>query len=788
MSMQRIRTWTIVSVIAITLLLVFGLYQKALFFTPVQLYMTTGLVLFGLVTGIALGGWRLQMPIWLILAFGYACYALLTTLWAANAEYAIEGAVMIAGAVLLAVIATVLPYWAKRYLLTLLAALGPAVYLFGLGVVLKLWSYASASMPDNKGNVMMNSVFQYHNTFGAFELVAFVLNIALMDGARKWYVRAVYLFSAAITVLGVLSSYSREVWLLLPVAAILIILAQWLRKRPGRTVLNVVYAVMVGLGAAGFGIQALTHASKHYGLYAMLTVVLGAAVLSLADIGLAKFLQTKQRQVAVFSALGVIVVAAIAFLVHKEGHKLGSIASRVSSIQLKDFSVQQRILFYQAALHMWTHNPIFGGGWGTWTAKFLAFQQYPYEATLVHSVVLDNLVNGGIIGFALWVAMLIFAIVSGIKAIRTPGKQSALSVAGLVAAVIMLLHGALDFDFSFGLITATFFLLLGLSVQPQPPLVDEQAARPKGFIRTTEDLPTHPKWVNYASPSLNILMGAGACILIIVGAMLSVAEHWYTKATGADAGVPTVAESDLTTGIQWASYYANLHTQLAELYMNDMVQAQSAATSSTSSTTIQQDAQNAWQQAQLAAKQDPWNPATQQVMASIAYRIGQDAAAYQWALRSAQDSPFHVEYPTTYMGIGLWSSVLQYKQNPTLAQSQLRNVGQQLPIARSNVEKQKHMTFGYLPSWTYQVESPMQIYAGAADYAIGNYKVSLTDMDNLSQTGRNADLMGLYDIITLLDNQRLHPGYTDSRVLKEIQANTTFQQEYTDLAALRPTK
>lgn len=367
MSMQRIRTWTIVSVIAITLLLVFGLYQKALFFTPVQLYMTTGLVLFGLVTGIALGGWRLQMPIWLILAFGYACYALLTTLWAANAEYAIEGAVMIAGAVLLAVIATVLPYWAKRYLLTLLAALGPAVYLFGLGVVLKLWSFASATMGDTGGNTEMNSVFQYHNTFGAFELTTFVIAIGLTDLAKQWWQRALYLMFAAFSIIGVLSSYSREVWVLLPVATLLIIGAQALRRRGIRTTMSSLYAIVAAMGAATFGIQALSHASKHSAVLAVLIVVIAALLLALADSAYGTVLKTRGSRIGVLAGLGVVAVIGMVFVAHKEAHKLGGIVSKVSSIQLKDFSVQQRILFYQAALHMWTHNPIFGGGWGTWT-------------------------------------------------------------------------------------------------------------------------------------------------------------------------------------------------------------------------------------------------------------------------------------------------------------------------------------------------------------------------------------------------------------------------------------
>ena len=113
MTESRVRIWTIISLIAITLFYGYGLYNEALFpfVSPVHTYVMTGMVLVGFVITLMLGAWRLRMPVWILASFGYATYTWLTTLWAANAGKAVDGAVTVAATVLLGLLGTVLPAW-----------------------------------------------------------------------------------------------------------------------------------------------------------------------------------------------------------------------------------------------------------------------------------------------------------------------------------------------------------------------------------------------------------------------------------------------------------------------------------------------------------------------------------------------------------------------------------------------------------------------------------------------------------------------------------------------------
>ncbi|MCL6443489.1 MAG: O-antigen ligase family protein [Alicyclobacillus sp.] len=773
LSERRYQVWSIVAVFGLTAFYILGLYNIGFFFTPVQTYAMSATALVGLLITIILGAWRTRMPWWLTFGFAYAVYIWLTTFWAANAGLAVAGAVVITGAVLVGLLGTVLPPWAKRYVLTILAIAGPVVYLFGVGTLFKWWTFNAAVVGG-----MMNSIFQYHNTFGAFELLSFTVCLGLLSLASSWWERALYLMCAGWAALGVISSYSREVWLLFPLVLLLNILVQWRRGCLGRSALHAIFAILVTLGASPFAILAMSKTSVHMVILMSIVVVGGSWALSLLDVGARRGLKKTSTRVLVFAIVGVIAIAAATVLIVHESNKLGTITQRLSSIQLKDFSVEQRLLFYMAAIRMWAatwHTMIFGSGWGTWTAKFLAYQQYPYQSTKVHSIVMNNLVNGGVVGFFLWTGIIVAAVVSGIRAMRRNDRHGALSVIALVAAIVMLLHAAFDFDFSYALMTVTFFLLLGVAAEPQEVRLVASSSRdeiPAPYA------PVPPRVV--MTTSMNLLMGASAIASVIMGGMLSVAEHMYWKATHTDVNTSTAARQDLQTAIKWAPYYADPYAALAQL---DFTQYQQ---SSAQQQTTQQQSAQLLQEARTSAAKDPWNAQTQYVAASIAYRLGQLDQAYSWAQRASFDSPFHTQYTDAYMGMGLWTTVVQYKQNPQLAQERLREIVDELSFAEANVDRQHHMKFGYKPDWTYQVDAPMQAYAGAANYLLGKYQDSLSDVKNLSTVNQDPDTIGLVHIVTLLDNQHLHKGYKDPATLKEINSNSVLQQEYQDLLALRP--
>jgi len=79
----------------------------------------------------------------------------------------------------------------------------------------------------------------------------------------------------------------------------------------------------------------------------------------------------------------------------------------------------------------------------------------------------------------------------------------------------------------------------------------------------------------------------------------------------------------------------------------------------------------------------------------------------------------------------------------------------------------------------------MQVYAAAAEYAMGNYKQSIRDMRPLSKQNQDPNTLGLRDIVTVLDNARLNHERTISVYSKLKDKSAAMTQEFEMLAGLK---
>ncbi|MBY0013173.1 O-antigen ligase family protein [Paenibacillus typhae] len=108
-----------------------------------------------------------------------------------------------------------------------------------------------------------------------------------------------------------------------------------------------------------------------------------------------------------------------------------------------------RGLFYRDAWRLAGEAPWLGQGGETWRSAYHAVQSRPYVGSQVHSGYLDILLNLGIAGSA---AVLLMLLAAGILAGRNaPGL--------LPPLLVILLHGAVDFSWSYGLFWLLLFLL-----------------------------------------------------------------------------------------------------------------------------------------------------------------------------------------------------------------------------------------------------------------------------------------------------------------------------------------
>ncbi|QWU15489.1 O-Antigen ligase [Paenibacillus sophorae] len=116
-------------------------------------------------------------------------------------------------------------------------------------------------------------------------------------------------------------------------------------------------------------------------------------------------------------------------------------------------TVAARGLMYRDALRFAAEAPWLGRGGETWRSAYLAVQSRPYVGSQVHSGYLDLLLNVGVIGAA---AAAISLAAAG-WLIKTHARRL------LPPFLVIVLHGAVDFDWSYGLFWLLLFWLPALA-------------------------------------------------------------------------------------------------------------------------------------------------------------------------------------------------------------------------------------------------------------------------------------------------------------------------------------
>lgn len=104
--------------------------------------------------------------------------------------------------------------------------------------------------------------------------------------------------------------------------------------------------------------------------------------------------------------------------------------------------------------------PVLGSGLGTYSSVYMKFRSHLWFATDPHSLVVKNLVEGGILGFALELSMIAILLWLGFRAARLSSNR-ALTFAVVVGITGTLIHSCFDIDSIFYVFGAVCAVLLG---------------------------------------------------------------------------------------------------------------------------------------------------------------------------------------------------------------------------------------------------------------------------------------------------------------------------------------
>ncbi|AEJ39606.1 O-antigen polymerase [Sulfobacillus acidophilus TPY] len=490
--------------------------------------------------------------------------------------------------------------------------LGLTGVVLGVVGVANAWhqlSFPSAYSATNHA-VSLASVFQYHNTFAAFEgaiglgLWAY---LARMDAGSPWLR---YGLAAVIgwTLTMVILSDSRGEWL---VASIVTLIVLWrvadFRWQYAGTGLLIGAGALPGLWLLHHG---MVQADDVWGWAGVLSTLLGSALGYGLWGRLGSFLINAMARVPsrrVGRWIGVLVgVFLVVGIIVKRATVLHAIGTR----SLTQVSVPQRLLLWHDGFRLFLMSPLWGWGSGGWHDLYFRVRSQPYFINEVHSFLLQTAIDKGIVGAiaVLGLAWYLWRTTGNVTFDNwmTQGGAWALAVFGLG----LWIHGLGDWDFSFLYIQLLWFGAVGWV---------------SGVFGVQKTWVLASRGMQWFLRGIVTLVG----LITITGAVAN-AES-LTLLRKADALPPgPVQVAWLEKAHELAPYSASTLVQLATAQVDD------ASTRHQNGVTVYQ---NTLPEFEAAARMNRWNSSIEESAAVAADRVGQWALGYAYAQQGYEDLP-----------------------------------------------------------------------------------------------------------------------------------------------------
>ncbi|CAM3776357.1 O-antigen ligase family protein [Marinicrinis lubricantis] len=371
--------------------------------------------------------------------------------------------------------------------------------------------------------------FQYANTFGAV-MGAFWIFSLIMSTRKLTHFKMVCLYALPVVLFGTvfMLSYSRGVFIFFPIAWFIGLILLPFKNQLIYLIhsfISIVFSLIL------------------YALYTSDTPIVVSLIVLVAAIAIytvvSMFLSHKQKLDPAIDKLierngllkrsgryiTAVVIVAIGALLAADLLNSGvvhsvlpsSLQERLNDINLETSSASGRLNMYEDALRISKDYIVTGAGGDAWRYLYAVYQDEPYLSNEIHSGYLEILLGVGWIGFVLFMGMLIAFIYVALRKLTVVNENDrTVSIAALSASAMLLLHSAIDFDFSFGLV---WFIILWLLAMCMPRVAKVEPIRERNGLRRIKPY-----------------VASGAAVLAIVGLFFSfrffMAEQSASKLSG----------------------------------------------------------------------------------------------------------------------------------------------------------------------------------------------------------------------------------------------------------------
>ena len=196
------------------------------------------------------------------------------------------------------------------------------------------------------------------------------------------------------------------------------------------------------------------------------------------DAGSVAPLGPRMTSIALLVALALGAVIAIVLLPQRMAEALASITER--GYHIRD------------GLRLWSTTPVFGVGPNNWQYLYQYIQTAPYHTTVVHSSLVQFLLDAGLLGFVCFVVAMAFGVRWAWRTARAKRWRGWVA-ASLVAALFLLVYATIEFDLQFSALLFMLSLLVcprlelrapdsSASSDPNAPAAARQLPRLKGVV------------------------------------------------------------------------------------------------------------------------------------------------------------------------------------------------------------------------------------------------------------------------------------------------------------------
>ncbi len=340
-------------------------------------------------------------------------------------------------------------------------------------------AYNHAVMFDSNG-ARLTAVFQYANSYAAYLMILLFIGLFLIVKSNKWYTILLHSLMVVPILVSFFLTLSRGALVALPVILLILLFFFSLHRQ----IIYILYLGLAGIASliilntvtnAGIELQKGFNAALSWQGWSriLLASIVYALVVWALQSYISPWLKAKLdnkitwRFSTIAIPAGSVVLGAIcAFLLLTDSGVTQllpeNIKHRVENINFAQHSVLERGTFFKDSFKLWKDYPIFGAGGGGWAALYEQYQSNPYTSRQAHNFFLQYLVEVGLFGLLIFLALLAAVFVPYIKNfISSSQEKKDERFLFCILIIALLIHSAIDFNLSYVYLGLLLFVSLG---------------------------------------------------------------------------------------------------------------------------------------------------------------------------------------------------------------------------------------------------------------------------------------------------------------------------------------